>query len=323
MLYGSIEIYDPIKNSWEDENKGLPIMLKAVAAVSCLGKLYVIGGNSYYKKSDKIFILNEEIEEYGNENKNEIHVNEDRMILDPGEYEVGGVCQWAELNLRLLRAREHHAAANFQNKIWIAGGLLDKQVGDDYSDLCTRSVEVFDPSSRTMTKGPDMVHTRYDAKLVVIKDNLYVIGGNIDKTNVMTGSIEKLNEIKNVWEMITVFPARREKCAIEKIDNYIYIFGGYKPLGVIYNDYDAYDVISNKWLSDKERYDANPNANPYLHNINIDENKINGNCCRNYDNNYHNGNYYSSDRGLFNVSVCKKSLSPYNLNGTIAAAIGI
>jgi hypothetical protein len=103
---------------------GLPIMLKAVAAVSSLGKLYVIGGNSHYTKSDKIFVLNEEIVENGNENK--LHENEDAMILDSGE---GGCCQWTELDLRLLRAREHHAAANFQNKIWIAGGLLDKQIG--------------------------------------------------------------------------------------------------------------------------------------------------------------------------------------------------
>jgi hypothetical protein len=122
----------------------------------------------------------------------------------------------------------------------------------------------------------------------------------------------RLNKF-NVWELLTTFPSRREKCAVEKIDNYIYVFGGYKPLGAIYNDYDAYDVVNNTWLSDNDRNDSKNNVNQKNVNDQL----------RDYHNN---GNYYSSgsnNRSLFSVSQCKKSLSPYHLSGTIAAAVGI
>jgi hypothetical protein len=114
-----------------------------------------------------------------------------------------------------------------------------------------------------------------------------------------------------VWELLTTFPSRREKCAVEKIDNYIYIFGGYQPLGVVYNDYDAYDVVSNTWLSDNDKNDSqNDVKKSKTHHENFPDN----------------GNYYSNDsknRSLFSVSQCKKSLRPYHLSGTIAAAVGI
>lgn len=114
----------------------------------------------------------------------------------------------------------------------------------------------------------------------------------------------------NVWELLTTFPSRREKCAVEKIDNYIYIFGGYH-LGVVYNNYDAYDVISNTWLSDSDRNDSENDGN---------KSKIH------YDNFPDNSNYYSNDsndRSLFSVSQCKKIMNPYHLSGAIAAAVGI
>ena len=48
--------------------------------------------------------------------------------------------QWTELSISLLRGRMFHAAVAFHGDIWIAGGLLEKRLGDSFNDLCTRYV---------------------------------------------------------------------------------------------------------------------------------------------------------------------------------------
>ena len=114
-----------------------------------------------------------------------------------------------------------------------------------------RSVEIFDPRTYTVVQGPNMIHTRFQSTLAVVKGSLYIIGGDVHQTERTVGTIEKFNEDLNEWEMITTFPKRRESCAICAIDQLIYIFGGCMGCKN-FNDWDAYNVDIHKWLSDND-----------------------------------------------------------------------
>ena len=113
---GSLEIYNPVLETWSKGAQGLPMIIKSSAAASCENALYVLGGDNYckpqWKKSDRIFLLSNE------ENEQQFH--------------------WIKLSASLLRGRMFHAAVSYKKKIWIAGGLLEKRTGDAYNDLCTR-----------------------------------------------------------------------------------------------------------------------------------------------------------------------------------------
>ena len=101
-----------------------------------------------------------------------------------------------------------------------------------------------------------MLHTRFQSTLAVVKNSLYVIGGDVHQTERTVGSIERYNEEVNEWEMITTFPKRRESCAICAIDELIYIFGGCVGCRN-FNDWDAYNVITNRWLSENDNVPIN------------------------------------------------------------------
>ena len=117
---GSLEVYNPITEAWSRAARGLPIIIKSSAAASCSNRLYFIGGDHYckpqWKKSNRIFVLSNEDSE-----------NDQQF-------------QWTELSISLLRGRMFHAAVAFHGDIWIAGGLLEKRLGDSFNDLCTRYV---------------------------------------------------------------------------------------------------------------------------------------------------------------------------------------
>ena len=101
-----------------------------------------------------------------------------------------------------------------------------------------------------------MLHTRYQSTLAVVGNSLYVVGGDVHQTERTVGTIERYNEEINEWEMITTFPKRRESCAICAIDELIYIFGGCVGCRN-YNDWDAYNVITNRWLSENDNVPKN------------------------------------------------------------------
>ena len=75
-----------------------------------------------------------------------------------------------------------------------------------------------------------------------------MIGGDVQGTERTLGSIEKYNEKNEIWDMITYFPIKREGCAICAVNSSIYLFGGW-DLRQTYNNWDAYNVDSGRWLS--------------------------------------------------------------------------
>ena len=236
---GSLEIYNPVLTAWSKSASGLPMIIKSAAAASCQNHLYVLGGDHFckpqWKKSDRIFYLSNDTA------GNEQHYH------------------WEKVGVSLLRGRMFHAAADYEGKIWIAGGLLEKRTGDIFNDLCTRSVEIFDPLSGTVVQGPEMLQTRFQSTLAVIGGSLWVIGGDVHQTERTVGTVERFNGDLGCWEFVTVFPKRREGCAICAIDGIIYVFGGYVGCHS-FNDWDAYDVTTGRWLSEDDIETCNQNT---------------------------------------------------------------
>lgn len=234
-VIGSLEIYNPVDASWLKDATGLPMTLKSAAAASCQRKLYVLGGDHYckpqWKKSDRIFYLSNE------DSDNEQHY------------------QWTEVSSKLSRGRIFHSATDYNRMIWITGGIMEKRTGDVYKDLCTRSVEIFDPTNLTITKGPDMLRARCQSTLAVIKGILYVIGGDVHQSERTVGTVERYCEHGGLWVNVTEFPKRREGCAICAVDSMIYVFGGYEGR-TNFNDWDAYNVDTNRWLSEDDAIDS-------------------------------------------------------------------
>ena len=230
-VLGSLEIYNPVDASWLKDATGLPITLKSAAAASCHKKLYVLGGDHYckphWKKSDRIFYLSNE------DSDNEQHY------------------QWTEVSSKLSRGRIFHSVTSYNGKIWITGGIMEKRPGDVYKDLCTRSVEIFDPTNLTVTKGSEMLRTRLKSTPAVIKGILYVIGGDVHQSERTVGTVERYCEHLGLWVHVTEFPKRREGCAICAVDSTIYVFGGYEGRHN-FNDWDAFNVDTNRWLSEDD-----------------------------------------------------------------------
>lgn len=93
-----------------------------------------------------------------------------------------------------------------------------------------------------------MTRTRFQTTLAVINDSLWVIGGDVHRTERTLGTIEKYNEENETWELITHFPKNRTRCAICAVNSFIYLFGGCEGRQS-YNDWDAYNVDTDRWLS--------------------------------------------------------------------------
>ena len=158
-----------------------------------------------------------------------------------------------------------------------------------------------------------MLHTRFQSTLAVVKNSLYVIGGDVHQTERTVGSIERYNEEVNEWEMITTFPKRRESCAICAIDELIYIFGGCVGCRN-FNDWDAYNVITNRWLSENDDVPVNLISSHMNDNNSfstIDDDSIN-NCNSTSFNTIVEPNSFNS-----NINACRSDVVKSQVNANI------
>lgn len=110
-------------------------------------------------------------------------------------------------NTKLITPRKDHSMVSFENKLWIAGG---------YSNLTyLDSVEVYDPKIGFWKEEEKMIRKRVNLKLEVIDGILYAIGGDIFLSEFHTISIERFDNLKRNWLLIT-----SKKIVKSKMDNY-------------------------------------------------------------------------------------------------------
>jgi hypothetical protein len=138
-------------------------------------------------------------------------------------------------------ARKGHSAVVYDNKIWVAGGAL--------ADGCiTESVETIELDAFTNTRSnakfeviAPMTYPRKNFKLVVIRDQLYAVGGDT------TGTIETYDEFTGTWMLECALPCYRRNFSVCTYNNKICVFGGQDKRCNGLNTVDVYDVAESEW----------------------------------------------------------------------------
>jgi hypothetical protein len=225
---GTVEKYDPFSDNWFTVTP-LPRKLRSVGAAVWKDSMYCTGGIESHSEIviDHICKFNEE-----NDKANQ----QDFSLKLPG---------WIDIGVRLLRPRYRHAAVEYENKIWIAGGC--------FASLdATNTVEIFDPVTNTVLEGPSMLVKRDFANLLVVNNELFAVGGDVDAVgNQAIRSIEKYDTFRHRWVHVTVFKDTRRGFSTCAEGDKIYVFGGSNDSHEDLRTWDAYDIKRQEWVSDR------------------------------------------------------------------------
>jgi hypothetical protein len=141
---------------------------------------------------------------------------------------------------KFIKYRRFYGITTFNNKIWVAGGV-------DNSNNYLNSVEIYDPTiERWNIDNSKMINKRVNCKLVVIKNDIYAVGGdiNIDKL-----TIEKYD---GKWKIVSEIKYNQENYHTLILDSKLFLF--YSEICTDYNSYypdkticKIYDFNNNKW----------------------------------------------------------------------------
>ncbi len=203
MAAGTVEKFNPFVDNWVTVTL-LPRKLRSLGAASHALGLYVIGGIESYSEIviSSILKLNEEADQ-----KN--HQDPDLKLS-----------AWVDIGVSLLRPRYRHATVDYKGNIWIAGGCFE-----DLS--ATNTVEVFNPNLLTVMEGPSMLFKRDFVNVLVIKSELYAVGGDMDEVaNQTLRSIEKLNDADQRWIHVTPIKDTRRGFSTCAYESKIFVFVG-------------------------------------------------------------------------------------------------
>jgi len=218
---GSIERFDIFSNTQELFNVSLPNYLRDITSIFFEDKLFLIGGwrHNLPMPSNLSCLSN--------------------LVYT---YDIYGTQKIEEHPAHLNQARRWHAAAIFNNKLYVCGG-------GGLNNCLHRSVEVFDSESGLWIIDSQMIKPRWNFNLLVYKNELYAVGGqNFDKF-----SIEKRNNETKLWELVTEVPYFRRDCSSALIGDKIFVFGcGYCKNEMVSSSFDYYDLIMKKWVSNNE-----------------------------------------------------------------------
>jgi len=131
---------------------------------------------------------------------------------------------------KFIKYRRSYGITTFNNKIWVVGGI-------DNSNNYLNSVEIYDPTiERWNIDNSPMINKRVNCKLVVIKNNIYAVGGDI---NINKLSIEKYDDKK--WNLLTEINYNKENHHILFLDDKLFLF--YNELCTDYNNYNPEKII--------------------------------------------------------------------------------
>ncbi len=164
---------------------------------------------------------------------NEIIINKDSIIKKKYGNES-----------KLIKSRRFYGKTTFNNKIWIAGGI-------DNNNNYLNSVEIYDPEiEKWVIDNHNMINKRVNCDLVVIKNNIYAIGGDINSNKF---TIECYN---NKWNIITEIDINEKIYHRLYLDNKLFLF--YSETITDYITYYPSKVISKIYnFENNSWYDYN------------------------------------------------------------------
>src|SRR5919109_347957 len=100
------------------------------------------------------------------------------------------------------------------------------------------------------TAGALMPTPRTEVTAAVLKDDIYVIGG-FDESSQVTDIVEVYNITNNTWTTAAPLPEPLHHAAAASHDDKIYVVGGYTARWSPSNKLFIYDPVQNKWQEGK------------------------------------------------------------------------
>ncbi len=170
--------------------------------------------------------------------------------------------KWSKNSSVWKRCRLNSKAVEMNGKIYLIGG-------EDYEDhIPTNYVDIYDIKKDEWSEGIPMIEPRIHFGVTVVKDSIYVIGGNNGMNDLY--NIEIYDSKKNKWVYGPIMDDNISRLNCISIDDNIYICGGYSTTcyekniveNLQINDYENYyyyrnnnDVIYCEHLKDSYCYD--------------------------------------------------------------------
>jgi hypothetical protein len=218
MALKTIESYNPAAHAWVSR---APLVNARWAPFvgAWNGKLYVMGGFS--ERSYSI----PSIEEY-----------------DP----IANT--WTVIG-QMPSARANGASCVFGDKLYCLGGkVYDAALK---SEVIVKTIDIFDFSTKTWSKGPDMLFARADHQALLCNGKICIIGGYggasdsiavINNEEEMVGMVEWYDPQANRCDSIASLSTPRCNFAAAALGDSLFIMGGYRSLTVSDGDVVLRDV---------------------------------------------------------------------------------
>jgi DNA-binding CsgD family transcriptional regulator len=146
------------------------------------------------------------------------------------------VPRW-ELRTAMPTAREHLAAAAFENQIYAIGGETAQGV--------TGATERYDPAADAWTTLAAKPLAVADVGAAVLGGLLYVPGGRLG-SGAVTDVVEVYDPVDDTWSPRAKMPEALSGYALAAFEGRLYVFGGWNGNGYVASVY-AYDPAEDAW----------------------------------------------------------------------------
>ena len=225
------------------------------AAAVCGGQLYVVGGNSEAPLSYFNPVQNKW---FATEKNLPSHPHSTLVTHNEELYITGGECsdwhqvkkynskldEWEMLS-SMKFARAAHCAVVLEELIYVMGG--------HDGNVCSRSVECYNPSIDQWTQILDMNNARrFSAAAAITGGRIIVVGGYSDMHfKTIETSCEIFDKNLNQWSLVSSPIVPRAACGIVSAEHCVYLFGGETPQSQHKLDstsVECYIVEEDKWI---------------------------------------------------------------------------
>ncbi|QTD57458.1 Kelch repeat-containing protein [Parasphingorhabdus cellanae] len=155
-------------------------------------------------------------------------------------------------------ARGEHISAVVEGRIYVVGGRVGGTRGaakfNEHRD--TSQLDIYDPATRSWSRGADAPTARNSAASAVISGKIYVVGGRQylnqpdgNTANVNVASLEVYDPETGLWTVKAPMPKASGAPAAATVDGKLYVFGGeqWVPTKKVFGDAWVYDPSTDVW----------------------------------------------------------------------------
>ena len=196
-----VEAYDPATDTWT-RKRGMPVSRLYFGLGVVDEKVYIIGGTTGWRDDD-----------------------EER--IDRVDIYNSGTNMWVKGPPKMPTRREPSGAGVVGNRIYVIGGTGWPRVDNTPGPYLT-VIEEYDPISRQWQKKSDMLHSRGSCATVVVRDEVYLIGGFTWEAGgfKQLATVDVYNPQRESWRESPALPTALFPAGAATVNGNIYVFGG-------------------------------------------------------------------------------------------------